>query len=124
MSDFGLSDVPDNFPYPCPKCGEYSVVYDGLLVWRSGDRPPRSLARKRVAFSPRSDYERERIYHCQSCGAEYFADVEMKRIPHLFPEGGRGIYKYAAVGGTWMHEYYDPDEHRFKVEVCDPGEGQ
>ena len=33
--------------YPCPKCGEYRLVYHGTLVWRSGEpRPPRRAATK------------------------------------------------------------------------------
>jgi hypothetical protein len=90
----------DLFSYPCPLCGAHQVVYDGMLVWRSGDRPPRSLARKQVAFSPRADYERERIYHCAACGAEYFADMENRQI-HLYCEGG-GLYHYNHAWRTWQ----------------------
>jgi len=79
--------------YPCPKCGEYRLIYEGMLVWRSGPRPPRNLARKQVAFSPRSDYERERLYHCGHCGTEYFQDVEQKS-PHLYAENAAGQYVY------------------------------
>lgn len=95
----GILDVPDILPYPCPKCGQHSVVYEGLLVWRSGDRPPRSLARKQVTFSARADYERERIYHCKICGAEFFQDVEQRRV-HLYEEKG-GFYWYDASNGQW-----------------------
>lgn len=64
---------------PCPKCGAHRLVYDGMLVWRSGPRPPRKLARKKVRFSRRADVEREHCYHCEACGAEFFQDVETGR---------------------------------------------
>lgn len=79
--------------YPCPKCGEYRLVYDGMLVWRSGSRPPRRLARKEIGFSPRADYERERCYHCENCGAEFFEDVDSSVI-RLYEEGGKGVYEF------------------------------
>lgn len=85
--------------YPCPVCGEGHLVYEGMLVWRSGPRPPRELARKNVGFSPRADYERERIYHCAGCGAEFFEDMENKR-PHLYGEKG-GYYTYDRWEGIW-----------------------
>lgn len=70
---------------PCPKCGAHRLVYDGMLVWRSGPRPPRKLARKNVRFSHRADMERERCYHCEACGAEFFQDMETRRS-HLYEE--------------------------------------
>lgn len=89
--------------YPCPECGEHRLVYDGMLVWRSGPRPPRGLARRDVGFSPRADVERERCYHCKHCGAEFFEDVENKR-PHLFVEGGPGHYTYDRAKGRWRRD--------------------
>jgi DNA-directed RNA polymerase subunit RPC12/RpoP len=88
-----------NMTYSCPKCGK-PLVYDGMLVWRSGPRPPRNLASKNVGFSPRADYERERIYHCDHCGAEFWEDVE-QRYPHLYEEGARGKYVYSAFTQSW-----------------------
>ena len=85
----------------CPKCSKNSLVYDGMLVWRSGPRPPRKLARKKVGFSPRADYERERIYHCGQCGAEYFEDME-QRTPHLYEEGTPGKYVYDLAKARWV----------------------
>ena len=83
-----------------PKCDQESLVFDGMLVWRSGPRPPRNLARKKVGFSPRADYERARIYHCSQCGAEYWEDMELRR-PHLYEEGVRGRYTYDIIAGRW-----------------------
>jgi hypothetical protein len=91
--------------YPCPKCGEL-LIYDGMLVWRSGPRPPRNLASKEVGFSPRADYERERIYHCEHCGGEFYEDVE-QRHPHLYEEGVRGQYVYNAFTQSWESPYTD-----------------
>jgi hypothetical protein len=85
---------------PCPQCGEYRLVYDGMLVWRSGPRPPRNLARKKVGFSPRADYERERCYHCAACKAEFFEDMEIRQ-PHLYEEGTRHKYLYSALKRGW-----------------------
>lgn len=112
----GLLDIPDRLPYPCPKCGEHRVVYDGLLVWRSGDRPPRNLARKQVGFSPRADYERERIYHCRNCGAEFYQDVEQRRF-HLYEEGKQGVFRYITAHETWILSYYDPDQRRTRNRI-------
>lgn len=87
----------------CPKCGENSLIYDGMLVWRSGPRPPRSLARKKVGFSPRADYERERIYHCDQCSAEFWEDME-RGLPHLYEEGVSGRYTYDAANQRWIRK--------------------
>ena len=86
--------------YPCPKCGETRLIYEEMLVWRSGPRPPRNSARKQVGFSPRADYERERLYRCDHCGAEYFQDMEQKS-PHLYPENAAGQYAYNRAWKTW-----------------------
>lgn len=87
--------------YSCPKCGWHTLVYDGMLVWRSGPRPPRKLASKDVNFLPRADYERERLYHCEHCGAEFYEDVEQKR-EHLYEEHGAGKYIYNRGTGVWQ----------------------
>ncbi len=87
-------------PENCPKCGQQSLVYDGTLVWRSGPRPPRELARTTVGFLPRADYELERLYHCLHCGAEFYADVE-QRQPHLYEEGQPGRYTYDEETASW-----------------------
>lgn len=99
----------------CPKCGEDSLVYDGMLVWRSGPRPPRKLARKEVGFSPRADYERERIYHCARCKAEFFEDMEQRR-PHLYEEGQSGKYLYDTAQQCWTRRVYDKVERKWKIE--------
>jgi hypothetical protein len=98
------------------------VVYDGLLVWRSGPRPPRNLARKQVAFSPRADVERERIYHCEHCAAEYFSDVE-NRQPHLYAEGG-GLYTYNRTWKTWTHRFFDWEAGQLVTRVLDQATGE
>jgi predicted RNA-binding Zn-ribbon protein involved in translation (DUF1610 family) len=92
--------------YPCPKCGQQSLVYDGMLVWRSGPRPPRKMARKEVGFSPRADYERERLYHCQQCGTEFYEDMEQRRHVHLYEEGVSGRHTYDGVRKSWQFAAY------------------
>ncbi len=94
--------------YPCPKCGQKSLVYDGWLAWRSGERPPRNLARKDVFTSPRGDYEVERIYHCAQCGVEFWEDTEIRRGVHLWEEGVSRKYEYDASRG-WYVGYGKPD---------------
>ncbi|MFC1974864.1 hypothetical protein ACFLXQ_00525 [Chloroflexota bacterium] len=91
--------------YPCPKCGEKRLVYDGMLVWRTGPRPPRKLARKQIGFSPRSDYERERIYHCENCEAEFYEDMEQRSI-HLYEEGVIGKYVYNNIERRWQFQKF------------------
>jgi hypothetical protein len=71
-----------------------------MLIWRSGPRPPRNLARKNAGFSPRADHERERCYHCAECKAEFFADME-NRQPHLYEEGTRFKYLYSGLKHGW-----------------------
>lgn len=89
---------------PCPLCGASSLVCDGMLAWRSGPRPPRSCARATIDYLPRADYEVESLYHCDACGAEYFADAEDSRL-HLYPEGGSGRYDYYPFVKEWRrHE--------------------
>jgi predicted RNA-binding Zn-ribbon protein involved in translation (DUF1610 family) len=122
-SKMGILDVEDILPYPCPKCGEYRVLYEGMLVWRSGPRPPRKLARKQIVFSARADVERERIYHCEHCGAEFFQDVEQSRV-HLYEEGVSGQYTYNGAWKTWQHRAYDPDERKWKTTIFDKAEGR
>ncbi|MBN1284638.1 MAG: hypothetical protein JXB47_04500 [Anaerolineae bacterium] len=91
--------------YPCPRCGEYGLVYDGMLAWRSGPRPPRELARKDVTLSARADVEREHCYHCTRCGAEFWQDVEQRSI-HLYEEGAGGQYVYSGLFG-WQRKTYE-----------------
>jgi DNA-directed RNA polymerase subunit RPC12/RpoP len=104
--------------YPCPKCGEHRLVYDGMLVWRSGPRPPRRLARKQVGFSPRADVERDYCYHCEHCGAE-FSNWDAGGI-RLRKEGVSGEYTYNAGEGSWELGYFDTVERKWKVKVFDP----
>jgi hypothetical protein len=89
--------------YPCPKCGQYGLVYEGMLAWRSGPRPPRSLASMDVGFLPIADYERERLYACDHCKAEFYEDVE-QRAPHLYDEHASGKYIYDRMNSTWRQE--------------------
>ncbi|MBU0492944.1 MAG: hypothetical protein KKA73_29005 [Chloroflexi bacterium] len=89
--------------YPCPQCDEYRLVYDGMLLWHSGPRPPRNLASRNVGFSPRADVERERCYHCEHCGAEFYEDVETRRS-HLYVEGGGGYYTYNGAEKRWQRD--------------------
>jgi hypothetical protein len=96
-----LREMTINRTYPCPKCEENHLVYDGMLVWRNGPRPPRKLARKQVGFSPRADYERERIYHCKNCKAEFYEDMEQRSI-HLYEEGVTGRYVYNNIERRWQ----------------------
>jgi hypothetical protein len=65
------------------------------------------LARKQVGFSPRADYERERLYHCDNCGAEFFQDMEQRRSIHLYEEGVSGRYTYNAAEGRWEFRSFD-----------------
>jgi len=85
---------------PCPLCAEYRLIYDGMLAWRSGPRPPRSCARATIDYLPRADYEVEALYHCAACGAEFFEDTEDSRL-HLYPEGGGGRYDYVPIAKEW-----------------------
>jgi hypothetical protein len=61
------------------------------------------LARKEVAFSPRSDYERERLYHCPHCEAEFYEDLEQREV-HLYEEGVPGRYTYDNLAGSWQRK--------------------
>ncbi len=107
--------------YPCPKCGEYRLVYDGMLVWRSGPRPPRNLARKQVASSPRADVERDYCYHCAHCGAEFSNDTRGIRLSE---EGVSGEYKYNAAEGSWELKFFDTAERKWKVKIFDKASRQ
>ena len=115
MGGYGIFDVEDILPYPCPKCGQRRVLYDGMLVWRRGDRPPRSGARKAYGLTARADYERERIYHCAQCGAEFFQDVEISH-PHLFEERVGGMYEYDMSGGGWKRRTFGKVEVKWRED--------
>jgi hypothetical protein len=58
------------------------------------------MASRDVGFLPRADYERERLYHCQNCEAEFYEDVEQREI-HLYEEGG-SRYSYDNLSGSWQ----------------------
>lgn len=109
--------------YPCPKCGEHCLIYEGMLVWRSGPRPPRRLARKHIAFSARADYERERLYRCEQCGAEFFQDVE-QRSAHLYEEHVGGQYHYNSAWGAWEWRRFDPAKRQWTVRRLEPHKGR
>ena len=87
---------------PCPKCDQQALVYDGMLIWRSGTRPPHAWARKDVVFTLNANYERERCYHCAGCGTEFFEDMETDWV-HLYEEGD-GRYDYDPTTGTWARQ--------------------
>ena len=103
--------------YPCPKCGDYTLIYDGMLAWRSGPRPPHTLARKNIPLSIRADYERERCYHCANCGAEFWQDMDMPKKIHLYEEGVSGQYLYNAVEKQWELKFYDSVSRKWKVKI-------
>jgi hypothetical protein len=109
--------------YPCPECGEACLVYDGALVWRSGTRPPRELARKDLNFMavPRTDYERECHYHCTHCGAAFFEDVDSSLI-HLYGHDGAICYVYNVVEETWQYDRFDRVEGCWQVFSFDRAE--
>lgn len=86
--------------YPCPKCGKTGLVYDGMLAWKRGSRPPRELARKDLNLAAGGDYERENIYHCSQCGAQFFEDVEQSMQIHLYEEGN-GKFVYDRAASSW-----------------------
>ena len=111
--------MPIDESYPCPKCGATGLIYEGMLVWRSGPRPPRELARKNVAISPRADVEREQCYRCNNCGAQYYADWDQRR-PHLYNEGAPGKYLFSATEGTWLQRAYHPEERTWRMEPVVP----
>lgn len=105
--------------YPCPKCGEHRLIYDGMLVWRSGTRPPRNLARKQISFTARADYERERLYHCEQCGAEFFQDVEQHSV-HLYEEHVGGQYLYNSAWRVWEWRRFDPIKREWTTVRLEP----
>lgn len=105
--------------YPCPKCGKHRLIYDGMLVWRSGPRPPRKLASKQESFSSRADYERERLYHCDQCGAEFFQDVEQRSI-HLYEENVAGQYLYNGAWRAWEWRRFDPIKREWTTLRLEP----
>ena len=102
---------------PCPKCGDYRLVYDGMLAWRRGEpRPsrnssskggkPPSLGRLQgqqawLSSSVRADDERSSLYHCDSCRAEFFHDMGQRSL-HLYEEGVSGKYVYDESTGQWQ----------------------
>jgi DNA-directed RNA polymerase subunit RPC12/RpoP len=100
--------------YPCPKCGKHRLIYDGMLVWRSGPRPPR-----KESFSSRADYERERLYHCDQCGAEFFQDVEQRSI-HLYEENVAGQYLYNGAWRAWEWRRFDPIKREWTTLRLEP----
>lgn len=91
--------------YPCPKCGKAGLVYEGMLAWRHGPRPPRKLARKDLELGAGGDYERENLYHCSACGAQFFEDVEQRGQIHLYEEGN-GKYLYNQFTARWQRDVY------------------
>ncbi|MBN2146633.1 MAG: hypothetical protein JW726_04555 [Anaerolineales bacterium] len=98
--------------HPCPKCGQMSLVYDGMLAWTDGHpRPPRHLASKNVTLSPRGNQEREDIYHCSHCGAEFFQDLEFHRQVHLWEVKGKKYLHDSSHG--WYTEELDPATHQY-----------
>ncbi len=110
--------------FPCPKCGERSLIYDGILAWRSGPRPPRELARKDAVMSTTGVFEAEYCYHCAQCHAEYFMDWESSSI-ELFDEGGSGLYIYNPPQGNWVCKFTDKqDGLKSKLRVHDKATGQ
>jgi len=90
-----------------------------MLVWRSGSRPPRKLASKQVTFGFRGDYETERLYHCDQCGAEFFQDVE-QRSTHLYEENVGGQYLYNSVWRVWEWTIFDPAERKWTTVRLEP----
>jgi predicted RNA-binding Zn-ribbon protein involved in translation (DUF1610 family) len=91
--------------HPCPLCGMQQLVYDGIVRWRSGTRPPRSLARPREAlgFSPRADYDESAYYHCASCGAEFVDHLISRHGPvTLQAVGGGPDYVYDENTQEWQ----------------------
>lgn len=106
-------------PYPCPKCGEYRLIYDGMLVWRSGERrPSRKMASKQgkppptwerkqawVSTRLRSEYERHSLYHCANCRAEFFRTMGRPNI-HLYEESVAGMYTFDKVAKSWQFKSF------------------
>lgn len=105
--------------YPCPKCGAHRLVYDGTLVWRSGEpRPPRRLAKKQrgtpprlaskqewLSTYPRADFERHSLYRCENCRAKLSHNMGQRSI-HLYEEGVSGIYTYDGVARSWQFKSF------------------
>jgi DNA-directed RNA polymerase subunit RPC12/RpoP len=92
-------------PCPCPHCGERRLEYDGIVRWRSGPRPPRSLARPRdqLGFSPRADYDESAYYHCHSCGTEFIDHLVSSYAPlSLQAEGGGPTYVFNRSTKAWQ----------------------
>jgi len=91
--------------YPCPRCRVGPLTYDGIVRWRSGRRPPRSLARPReqLGNSPRGDYDESAYYHCQNCGTEFIDPLMSSRGPLRLQEAGGGpVYVYDKNAQTWQ----------------------
>lgn len=64
--------MTENASLPCPRCGESTLMHDGIVRWRSGPCPPRSLTRPsgQLGTSPRADYDEAAYDHCPTCGTE------------------------------------------------------
>jgi hypothetical protein len=56
--------MSETTPSPCPYCGAHQLMDDGIVRWRSGLRPPRSLAgpREGLGVPPRADYDESAYY--------------------------------------------------------------
>ncbi len=89
--------------YPCPKCGQPGLAYDGMLAWPAGPRPDRALARQDLVPDKLGKLEHQRIYHCSLCGGEFFEDMRAKRT-HLYEEGREGKHVYNTLTGKWEHK--------------------
>lgn len=92
-------------PYPCPFCGAQRLMYDGIVRWRSGERPPRSLAvpREKLGFPARADYDESAYYHCEGCGAEYVDHLISSHGPvRLQAESGGPTYVYDSLTKGWQ----------------------
>jgi hypothetical protein len=109
----------DTLDKPCPICGERKLVWEGILHWSGGSKPPRNLARKEVTFSRRADLEREYLYHCENCCSEYYQDWERirGRSPsiHLYEEGGV-LHEYNDAFHIWEPRFA-PKRFRGRVRL-------
>jgi DNA-directed RNA polymerase subunit RPC12/RpoP len=91
--------------YPCPQCGAQQLVCDGFVRWRSGPRPPRSLAvsRDRLGFSPRADFDESAYYHCEDCSAEFVDHIVSSHgLSSLQVEGGGPSYRFNRLTQVWQ----------------------
>ena len=89
-------------PLPCPVCAEPRLVYDGSVRWRSGPRPPRSLATKgSLGTSPRADYENAHYLHCQNCATKLIDHSDHRDYSIVHVEDGPGCYRYDRPTRRW-----------------------